>query len=139
MKASALQEFLRNLGGPLACVGVPTKSLEDLAAVSQALEPFRDLTLDQLTDFLKRAGEARRTGEVPAVVVPGLDQATETARTLAEAVQALDDAEPSRVKELETTINTSKGELQTALGAVAKSFGLTPSFKDDKKWLTSLT
>ena len=87
MKASALQEFLRSLGGSLSAVGVPPKSLDDLRAAANALEPFKDLDLGQLADFLKRAGEFRRTGEVPVVTVPGLDDATNSARKLSQTVQ----------------------------------------------------
>ncbi len=79
MKVLMLQEFLRSLGSPLATIGVPSKSRDDLRAVSNALEPFKDLDLAQLADFLKRAGEFRRSGEVPAVTVPGLDDVTDAA------------------------------------------------------------
>jgi predicted NBD/HSP70 family sugar kinase len=75
MKSSALQEFLRSLGGSLSAVGVPPKAVEDLRAVARALEPFKDLDLEQLADFLRRAAEFRRDGHVPAVSVAGPGEA----------------------------------------------------------------
>ena len=50
MKASALQEFLRSLGGSLAAVGVPPKSLDDLRTVAHALAPLADMDLEQFAD-----------------------------------------------------------------------------------------
>ena len=70
MTTSALQEFLRRLGVSLEAAGVPSKSVADLAAAAEVLAPFGDLDLEQLADFLRRAGEVRRSGEVPAIAVP---------------------------------------------------------------------
>lgn len=132
MKASALQEFLRSLGGSLGAVGVQAKSLDDLRGVARALEPFKDLNLEQLADFLARAAEFSRTGEVPAVPVAGLNDATAAARMLNESVQALDSADG------EAAITRGKQILQTALGKLAGGFGLGVTFKEDKKWLAGL-
>ena len=138
MNTAALQVFLRSLGNPLAAVGVPPKSLDDLRTVAHAFEPFNDLDLAQLADFLKRAGEFRRTGEVPVVSVPGLDDATNTARQLGEAVQSLSAADTAAAGEIEGRVAASKRDLQTALGAIAGAFGITAKFTDDKKWLPNL-
>src|SRR5947199_5802840 len=73
MHTSALQAFLRNLGGPLAAVGVPPRSVADLRSVADALEPFRDIDLEQLSSFLHRADAYRRAGAVPVTAdAPGL-------------------------------------------------------------------
>lgn len=134
MKASALQELLRNLASPLAAVGVAPRSLDGLRSAAQALEPFRDLELDQLADFLRRAAEYQRTGAVPAVSVAGLDQATAAARSLGEAVQALG-AGDGRT---EGRIDQGRRDLQSALAALAGQFGLSVKFTEDKKWLPGL-
>jgi hypothetical protein len=138
MKASALQEFLRSLGGSLAAVGVQPKSLDDLRAVSHALAPFADMDLEQLADFLKRAAEFRRTGEVPAVNVSGLAEATKMARKLGESVQALNAAEPTAAGEVEARILAERHALQGALETIAGQFGVAAKFSEDKKWLPGL-
>ncbi len=62
-------QFLRLLAPPLTAVGLNqaagkslTKGLEDVAA---ALEPFANMTTDQLTEFLKLAETYRRDGKIP--------------------------------------------------------------------------
>lgn len=137
MKAAALQEFLRNLCGALASVSVPPKSLDDLRAAAQLFEPFRDLELEQLADFLRRAAEYRRTGAVPAIAVSGLDQTTTAARSLSEAVEALSAGEGD-AGQIQGRIAESQRDLRSALDTLARQFGLIVKFVEDKKWLPSL-
>jgi hypothetical protein len=73
MHISTLQEFLRSLVRPLAVAGISAtaeksvaSSLEGLAA---SLEPFKDLTAEQLAGYLKVAEEYRRTGQLPEWVL----------------------------------------------------------------------
>jgi hypothetical protein len=139
MKTSALREFLSALGGSLAAVGVPPKSMADLRSVAQLLEPFQDLDLEQLADFLRRAGQSRASGEVPAVAVPALDEASRVARELGEKVHALRQAETAEAGRLEEEIAQSRGQLQSSLGRLAGGFGLTAKFKEDSKWLPNIT
>jgi hypothetical protein len=54
-----------------------TTSLESLAA---AMEPFRDLSTDQLSDLLRLAQEYRQTGQIPEWAV-GRKPATTKTRT----------------------------------------------------------
>jgi hypothetical protein len=129
MKSSALQEFLRNLGGSLGAVGVPAKSVEDLRAVARALEPFRDLDLEQLADFLRRAAEFRRDGHVPAVSVAGLDGAMAAAQRLGELVQT---------GGADADIGREQKHLEAALGQLGGQFGLGVKVTPDKKWLAGL-
>jgi hypothetical protein len=138
MKASALQEFLRSLGGSLSAVGVPPKPLDDLRSIASALEPFKDLSLEQFTDFLKRAAEFRHNGDVPVVAVPGLDDAMTSTRQLSEAVRSLSTADDSTAAEVELKVTQGKRDLQTALGKIAGEFGIGVKFTDDKKWLPGL-
>jgi hypothetical protein len=138
MKASALQEFLRSLGGSLVAVGVSPKSLEDLRAVASALEPFTDLDLEQLADFLRRAAEHRRTGDVPTVVTPGVEDATTAARGLTEAVLALTAADENVAKQAESRLDHGKHDLRAALTKIAGEFGITAKFAENKKWLPAL-
>lgn len=135
MRVSALQEFLRNLGGSLSAVGVQQKSLEDIRAVARALEPFKDLDLEQLADFLARAAEFRRRGDVPAVSVAGLTDATDAARGLSESVQSLGTTDGTTAEE---GIKRGKQAFQTALGKLAGEFGLGVKFTEDKKWMAEL-
>jgi len=138
MRASALQEFLRSLGGPLAAVGVPPKSAADLRAAADALEPFRDLDLDRLADFLRRADEFRRAGAVPVADAAGADAIRAAARRVAEGLLALPAADPAAVRDLEARIARAKQEFQEAVAALAGSFGSKVKFTDDRKWLPGL-
>ena len=69
MLVSNLQQFIRLLVPPLTAAGINqtagksvTVSLESLAA---AMEPFKDLSTDQLSDLLRMAQQYRQTGEIP--------------------------------------------------------------------------
>jgi hypothetical protein len=139
MRTSALQEFLRSLGGPLGAVGVTPKSVADLRAVAGALDPFKDLDLEQLADFLRRADEYRRSGSVLAVAdAPGVGEIRTTARQIGEALLALPAAEPAATRDLEGQVNRAKKDLQAAIERLSESFGSKVKFTDDKKWLPGL-
>jgi hypothetical protein len=69
MLVSNLQKFIHLLVPPLTAAGINqsaekniTASLESLAS---ALEPFKDLSADQLAELLVMAKEYRATGELP--------------------------------------------------------------------------
>jgi hypothetical protein len=134
-----LQEFLRNLGGSLAAVGVQQKSLHDLQAVAHLFEPFKDFDLGQLTDFLKRAAEYRSGEKLPVAAVPGLADVTTASCQVSEAVHALGVAEMAQVPDRESHITKTREVLQTALKTVGEHFGLTLTFKENKKWLPNLS
>jgi hypothetical protein len=138
MKAQTLQQFLNSLSGSLAVIGVSPKSLNDLRMVTQALEPFNDLELDQLADFLKRAKAYREDGKVPSVTVAGLPEATNSALALSETLRSLSAANDITAEQIEARIINEKGNLQTAIGTLAKQFGFTVKFAEDKKWLSDL-
>jgi hypothetical protein len=138
MRTSALQEFLRSLGGPLAAVGVAPRSVTDLHAAADALEPFRELDLDQLADFLRRADEFRRSGAVPVADAAGVDGIRTAARRVAEGLLALPAAEPAAARDLDGQITRAKAEFQEAVATLAGSFGSNVKFTDDKKWLPAL-
>ena len=139
MKVSALQEFIRSLGGSLSAVGVQPKPLEDLRAIAHAFQPLKDLDLEHVPDFLKRASQYRGTGEVPVIAVAGLDDTTVAARKLGESVLELGETEPARIGEVEAQIASFQAKLQSSLSTLAGNFGLGASFKSDKKWLQGLT
>jgi hypothetical protein len=138
MKTSALQQFLRSVGGALAEIGVQARSLEDLRAVADFLEPFRELELRQLADFLGRAAELRDSGQVPLVAVAGLQDAMDAARELGDAVQAFGAAGEDRIEAVTDRVAEHKRGFQSALGTLAKQFGLGVKFTDDKGWLPGL-
>src|SRR5262249_49432815 len=139
MKVSSLREFLRSLGATLATVGVMPKSLTDLGSVSDALEPFADLDVEQLADFLRRAEEYRRAGTVPLVAeAPGVEEIGAHARQLDEVVAGYETAGPDQAAEVENRIARHRDELQQSLTQLASRFGSKVTFKLDAKWLNQL-
>ena len=138
MKASALQEFLRSLGGSLGAVGIPARSLDGLRAIEQLFTPFADLDLEQAADFLKRAAEYRGSGEVSTVSVAGIAEVTQSARQLGESVLTLGTADGATAAEAEAHFLTERQALQTAMSTLAKQFGLSATFKETKNWLQEL-
>lgn len=135
MTGSALQEFLRSLGAPLAAVGVAPKSLADLRAAADALEPFHGLDLEQLAGFLRRADEYRRSGAVPLIEVAGVEAVRTAARDLSEAVQSLGTADGQAAEE---RIEQGRRELERAVGQLAGQFGAAVKFTADRKWLPAI-
>ena len=135
MTGSALQEFLRSLGAPLAAVGVAPKSLADLRAAADALEPFKGLDLEQLADFLRRADESRRSGAVPLIEVAGVESVRTAARDLSESVGSLGTADGRAAEE---RIEQGRRELERAVSQLAGQFGAAVKFTADRKWLPSL-
>ena len=65
MKVAELQSFLRSLSGLLAASG-GKRVADDLDRVAGGLQPFAQMTVAQLADFLKQAEEYHRTGILPA-------------------------------------------------------------------------
>jgi len=65
MKVAELQSFLRSLTGPLASSG-GKKVADDLDRAAAGLQPFSQMTVAQLADFLQQAEEYHRTGILPA-------------------------------------------------------------------------
>ncbi len=63
MNVYDLQNFLRSLSQPLSVSGAK-KAADDLQRACAGLEPFRDLSVAQFSDFLARAEEFARTGVV---------------------------------------------------------------------------
>ena len=69
MNVAAVQQHFRDLATFLtAAVPKGTKTAaEDLRAVAEAFEPFKDKTLDWLTPFLRQAEEYHRTKLLPVL------------------------------------------------------------------------
>lgn len=69
MTVSNLQRFLRLLAPALDATGLTqaaSKSVSSsLESLSSALEPFKDLHTDQLSDLLRAADHLQRTGALP--------------------------------------------------------------------------
>jgi hypothetical protein len=69
MLVSKLQQFIRLLVPPLTVAGInqsAEKSVSGaLEALATALEPFQDLTAEQLADLLRLAREYKDTGQIP--------------------------------------------------------------------------
>jgi hypothetical protein len=69
MLVSNLQQFLLLLLPPLRAAGISAgadKSVtSNLEAMSGALAPFKDLSIEQLSDLLKVAHEYRQSGQLP--------------------------------------------------------------------------
>ena len=68
MLVSNLQQFLLLLLPPLRAAGISAgadKSVtSNLEAMSGALAPFKDLSIEQLSDLLKVAHEYRQSGQL---------------------------------------------------------------------------
>ena len=64
MNVASVQRHLRELSALVADAGANRKSVGELAAVADALEPFRDRTVGELADLLRRMAEPAG-GELP--------------------------------------------------------------------------
>ena len=69
MNVSDLQQFLRSLSQPLSVSGAK-KVADELERACAGLEPFRNLSVVQFTDFLGKADEYARTGILPTTGRP---------------------------------------------------------------------
>lgn len=65
MKVAELQSFLRSLAAPLAASG-GRKVADELERAAAGLQPFAQMNIAQLADFLRQAEEYHRTGILPA-------------------------------------------------------------------------
>lgn len=65
MKVAELQSFLCSLTGPLSSSG-GKKIADELERAAGGLQPFAQMTIAQLADFLQQAEEYHRTGILPA-------------------------------------------------------------------------
>lgn len=72
MKVADLQQFLRQIGPFAKAAGASEKASADLDRAGQCLEPFREQSLADFSDFLTKTAEHyTRTGEFPQIVKPG--------------------------------------------------------------------
>jgi hypothetical protein len=69
MHVSNLQQFLRLLAPPLSAAGInrtAEKSVTDsLTGLADALEPFREMSTDQLAELVRLTQEYRQNGQFP--------------------------------------------------------------------------
>lgn len=133
MRAANLQEFLRKLAGPFGAIGLPGSTTAALESCAAALEPFRDLELDRLADFLRRADEARRAGTVPLAEVPAVAPVCSLARQLSEDMLVLEAAD-GPAADLEARVNRLRHDLQHALVELARSFGIVLKCSEVPHW-----
>lgn len=66
LKVADLQQLVNSLAQPMRSAGASQKVLDDLARLSQGLEPFKERTMGEFNDFLQKADQCVRTGEWPA-------------------------------------------------------------------------
>jgi hypothetical protein len=66
LKVADLQQLVNGLVQPLRSAGASQKVLEDLARLTQGLEPFKDRPMGEFNEFLQKADQCVRTGEWPA-------------------------------------------------------------------------
>jgi hypothetical protein len=66
LKVADLQQLVNGLMQPMRSAGASQKVLDDLARMSQGLEPFKERTMGEFNDFLQKADQCVRTGEWPA-------------------------------------------------------------------------
>jgi hypothetical protein len=69
MLISSLQQFLRLLVPPLVAAGINASSQKNVSAslesLADGLDPFKEMSLDQLSELLRIAQEYRETGQIP--------------------------------------------------------------------------
>ncbi len=71
MKVADLQQFLRQIGPFAKAAGASDKASADLDRAGQCLEPFREQSLADFSDFVARTAEHyTRTGEFAQIVKP---------------------------------------------------------------------
>ncbi len=66
LKVADLQQLVNGLAQPMRSAGASQKVLDDLARLSQGLEPFKERTMGEFNEFLEKADQCVRTGEWPA-------------------------------------------------------------------------
>jgi hypothetical protein len=77
MKVADLQQFLRQIGPFAKAAGASDKAAADFDRAGQCLEPFREQSLADFSDFVAKTAEYyTRTGEFPQVVKPAKGKAT---------------------------------------------------------------
>jgi len=76
MKVADLQQFLRHIGPFAKAAGASDKVSADLDRVGQCLEPFREQSVADFSDFLAKTIEHyTRTGEFAQIVKPAKGRA----------------------------------------------------------------
>jgi hypothetical protein len=124
------QSLLKGLGDFLAAHQgkKPAEAFEKFRA---ALEPFRDVPLDQFAEFLRQAEEYRRTGIVPVgAKKPAREQKAAQAKATKAPLKTKDDAEAIRqaVAELQklyeraTDPTLDYGEIERTVERIGKEF-----------------
>lgn len=66
LKVADLQQLVNSLAQPMRSAGASQKVLDDLARLSQGLEPFKERTMGEFNEFLEKADQCVRSGEWPA-------------------------------------------------------------------------
>jgi len=65
LKVADLQQLVNGLAQPMRSAGASQKVLDDLARLSQGLEPFKERTMGEFNEFLEKADQCVRTGAWP--------------------------------------------------------------------------
>jgi hypothetical protein len=77
MKVADLQLFLRQIGPFAKAAGASDKAFAELERAGQCLEPFREQSLADFSDFVAKTAEHyARTGEFAQIVKPAKGRAT---------------------------------------------------------------
>jgi hypothetical protein len=138
MKVAELQSFLRSLTGPLAASGGKGVAA-DLDRAAGGLQPFAEMTIAQLADFLQQAEEYHRTGILPAKPAgrkkpaaaadpQKISRAVEQLRQLHERAGS-DSVDYSTIeREVAAVAKLKKDDLL----AVAREFGISSTLKTKK-------
>jgi hypothetical protein len=80
MKVADLQQFLRQIGPFAKAAGASEKASSDLDRAGQCLEPFREHSIADFSDFLSKTVEHyTRTGEFAQIIKPAKGRAKASA------------------------------------------------------------
>lgn len=125
MKVADLQQFLRQIGPFARAAGASEKAASDLDRAGQCLEPFREQSVADFSDFLSKTVEHyTTTGEFAQIVKPGKGRAARAPKppkiSLADAAaifQSLYD------RAIDPTLQYS--QIDAEIGAFEKAFTAT--------------
>lgn len=135
MKVSTLSLLFDGISGPVASLG-SADAAAALARAAAALKPYAETDVEAFALFLAKADEYRRTGEVgvPGPVETSLNDLSRAADGLDSRVkQMVADSGPVE-ESAKAALEADRKALREEVAKLLKTFGLSATFKEDKKW-----
>lgn len=139
MQVKDLQPFLNDLGRFLEQNGGKTVGKE-MSRFSEGLSPFADMTISQLSDFLKQAEEYKRTGILSSAKKSSRGSKKPDEQKVKQWAQRLSKLREEAISESVTYTQiedevkkANKENTKPELVAIAHELGLPGSFKTKKE------